>query len=443
MDRQRNVDELLVTPGIGQDIYDLAADIFPICRSITGDGVRRTLQRIADYVPLDVREIASGTQVFDWTIPKEWNIRDAYIKDSRGERVVDFSASNLHVVSYSVPVRRHMPLAELKRHIHTLPKQPDLIPYRTSYYSEEWGFCMAHAQLERLRDEVYEVVIDASLEHGSLTYAEHIHRGESDREVLLSAHTCHPSLANDNCSALALLALLAQRLARMQTRYSYRFLFTPGTIGAIAWLACNEDKVDRIAHGLVLAGVGDRGNPSYKRSRQGNVAIDRIMAHVLAHNAAPARLFDFSPYGYNERQFCSPGFNLPIGLLQRSQWGTFPEYHTSADNLDFITAEHLEESYRIVASAIDVLENDRVLRNTLPKCEPQLGKRGLYAAIAKEEDATAKNMAMLWILNLSDGKHSLLDIAERSGTPFPIIRRTAALLEREGLLVAEPGRASA
>src|SRR5436190_5935923 len=222
---------------VGADIFALAEKIYPICRSITGDGVRQTLREVAAHFPLDIHEVPTGTPVLDWTVPREWNIRDAWIKDSRGVKVVDFARSNLHVMSYSVPVRRHMSLDELRPHIHTLPDQPDVVPYRTSYYAENWAFCMAHRDFEQLRNETYEVVIDSTLADGHLTYGEYFHQGQSDDEVLLSAHVCHPSLANDNCSGLALLAHLASRIARMQTRYSYRFLFAPGTIGAITWLA--------------------------------------------------------------------------------------------------------------------------------------------------------------------------------------------------------------
>jgi aminopeptidase-like protein len=439
MNAQGDFSDQLVTPGIGHDIFKLAARIFPICRSITGNGVRETLRELGAHVALDVHEVPTGTQVFDWQIPREWNIRDAYIKDARGEKIVDFAHSNLHVMSYSVPVRKRVSLDELKQHVHTLPNQPDLIPYRTSYYSENWGFCMPHRLLECLRDETYEVMIDATLEDGSLTYGEHVHQGTSDDEFLLSAHVCHPSLANDNCSGLALLTQLASRMAGLKTRYSYRFLFAPGTIGAITWLARNEDKSRSIKHGLVLSMVGDAGGPTYKKSRRGNAKIDRAVAHVLRHSGLVPTIFDFFPYGYDERQYCSPGFDLPVGLFQRSQFGAIPEYHTSADNLDFIAPEHLAQSYRMIVETIDIIENDAVYRNTVPKCEPQLGKRGLYGAIGGDKDAAAASMAMLWILNLSDGAHSLLDIAERAAMPFAIIRRTAERLLAHGLLsIARP-----
>lgn len=434
MDLQANVSEALASDGIGEQIYALAAEIYPICRSITGDGVRATLARLGAQVDLEVHEVPTGTQVFDWTIPREWNIRDAYIRNSDGNKIVDFVKSNLHVMSYSVPVRQHLSLGELREHLYSLPQQPDLIPYRTSYYVENWGFCLPHRQLESLGEETYEVVIDSSLEDGSLTYGEFFHQGETEDEVLLSAHICHPSLANDNCSGLALLVHLANRIGQMKTRYSYRFLFAPGSIGALTWLSRNEDRVPRIKHGLVLSCVGDGGGPTYKRSRQGSAEIDRAMAHVLRHSEHQPSIVDFSPYGYDERQYCSPGFDLAVGLFQRSKFGTFPEYHTSADNLDLIKPGHLEESYRIIAGAIEILESNLAFENISPKGEPHLGKRGLYGAIGGDKDAAASIMTMLWVLNLSDGRHTLLDIAERAELPFPAVANIADLLNKHGLL---------
>lgn len=426
--------EQLVTEDLGEEIFAFVAEIYPICRSITGRGVRETLRAISAHIKLEVHEVPTGTQVFDWVIPREWNIRDAYIKNDRGEKVLDFARSNLHVMSYSVPVRQRISLAELKQHVYTLPDQPDLIPYRTSYYAENWAFCMPHRLLEGLRDETYEVVIDSTLTDGHLTYGEYLHKGETEDEFLLSAHVCHPSLANDNCSGVALLTHLAKRMAGLRTRYSYRFLFAPGTIGAITWLARNEGNSQRIKHGLVVSMVGDGGGPTYKKSRRGNSRIDRAVIHAVRHSGLTPTILDFSPYGYDERQYCSPGFNLPVGLFQRSKFGEIPEYHTSADNLDFVAPSNLAQSYRLVAEAIDAVDHDTVYRNTMPKCEPQLGRRGLYGAVGGDKDAVAANMAMLWILNLSDGMHSLLDIAERANLPFAVIRRTARLLHRCGLL---------
>jgi aminopeptidase-like protein len=424
----------LITDNIGGELFAFAARIFPFCRSITGDGVRQTLHEVGAHIALNVHEVPTGTAVFDWTIPREWNIRDAYIRNERGEKVVDFKQSNLHVMSYSVPVQGRMSLGELKQHLYTLPDQPELIPYRTSYYSENWAFCMAHSQFEKLRDETYEVLIDSTLADGHLTYGEYLHKGETDDEFLLSVHICHPSLANDNCSGIALLTYLAKRMAGLTTRLSYRFVFAPGTIGAITWLARNEERVGKIKHGIVVSMVGDGGGPTYKNSRRGNTQVDRAMIRALKHSGLSPTILEFSPYGYDERQYCSPGFNLPVGLFQRSKFGSIPEYHTSADNLGFIRPEHLAESYRLIVETINAIENDAVYLNTLPKCEPQLGKRGLYGAIGGDKDAAAANMAMLWILNLSDGTHSLLDIAERADLPFAVIQRTAKLLWDHGLL---------
>jgi aminopeptidase-like protein len=427
----------LLTADAGQEIFAFAAKIFPICRSITGDGVRQTLREIGLHVKLEVHEVSTGTEIFDWTVPREWNIHDAYIKTLAGDKIIDFAQSNLHVMSYSVPVRKRVSLAELKEHVHTLPERPDLIPYRTSYYADDWAFCMAHRQLQSLREDAYDVVIDSSLKTGSLTYGEYLHKGETDEEFLLSAHVCHPSLANDNCSGVAVLTHLARRMVGLRTRYSYRFLFAPGTIGAIAWLAANEEQARRIKHGLVVSMIGDGGGPTYKKTRRGNATIDRAMAHVLFHSGLTPIIEDFSPYGYDERQYCSPGFNLPVGLFQRSKYGTVPEYHTSADNLAFVKPEHLLESYAVIVKTIGAIENDAVYCNTTPKCEPQLGKRGLYRRVGGK-DIAIQNMAMLWVLNFSDGAHSLLDIAERSKLPFEIVLRATRLLEAQGLLIGRP-----
>lgn len=419
--------------GIGSEIYALAERLFPICRSITGDGVRRTLDILCEHVSLQRHEVPSGTQVFDWTVPQEWNIRSATITGPDGDTVVDFTESNLHVVSYSVPFNGTLPLDELRRHIHTLPAQPQAIPYRTSYYAPEWGFCMAYDRVSELPDGLYRVEIDSEFKDGTLSYGEYLHGGRTEREFLLSSHICHPSLANDNCSGLALLAILAKHLSKRETRYSYRFLFAPGTIGAITWLARNGDRTNLIDHGLVLSCVGDAGGPSYKRSRRGDALIDRAMAHVLGHEPQ-ANLMDFSPYGYDERQYCSAGFNLPVGMFQRSVYGTFPEYHTSADNLDFIQPEHLADSFRILTDVIDIIEEDWTPLNLFPNGEPQLGRRGLYAALGGQNSPETTSMSLLWVLNLADGQHSLLSIAERSRLPFRQVAAAADMLLDHGLL---------
>ena len=419
----------------GERMYKLAKELYPICRSITGDGVRASLDVMRRHVAIVTHEVPTGTQVFDWTIPKEWNIRAAHIKNVSGKLIVDLANSNLHVLGYSVPVARTMPLAELRKHLHTLPDQPDLVPYRTSYWSEAWGFCLSHNQASSLPDGDYEVLIDSSLRDGALTYGEYLHRGASEDEFLLSAHICHPSLANDNCSGLALLTLLAQHLEGLRTRLSYRFLFSPGTIGPITWLARNETGIGRIKHGLVVAGVGDSGGLTYKKSRCGNSAIDRAMAHVLGHGFDKSQVVDFEPYGYDERQFCSPAFDLPVGLLQRSRFGTFPQYHTSADNLDFIAPEHLAASLRAIWRVIEISESNFTPLNLSPKGEPQLGRRGLYASTGGGKDGPARAMAYLWVLNQADGSKTLLEIAERSGLPFNVLVDAALALQKAELVI--------
>jgi aminopeptidase-like protein len=421
----------------GKELHGFAAELFPICRSITGDGLRRTLALIRERIPLETIEVPTGTIVFDWTVPKEWNVRDAYIKGPDGKRIVDFQQCNLHVVNYSAPVHANMTLSELKPHLFTLPDTPEWIPYRTSYYQENWGFCLSHNQLLTLEDGDYSVSVDSTLEDGHLTYGECYLQGRSTDEVLISCHACHPSLANDNLSGLAVATYLAQYLSGGDLRYSYRFLFIPGTIGAITWLARNRANVDRIRHGLVLTCIGDQRGFHYKKSRCGDAEIDRVVAHVLRHQDEPFEMLEFSPYGYDERQYCSPGFNLPVGCLMRSVWGSFPQYHTSADNLDFIQPLPLARSLRVCVAIVDLLENNRRYCNQNPYCEPQLGRRDLYRSTGGEA-ISQEISARLWVLNLSDGQHSLLDIAERSGLPFSTICDAADLLSENGLLAVEP-----
>ena len=415
-------------------MYRLIAELYPICRSITGNGLRETLRLLQKQIPLELREVPTGTQVLDWTVPKEWNIRDAYVKNAKGERVIDFQKSNLHVVNYSVPVRQRMALTELKEYLFTLPAHPDWIPYRTSYYKESWGFCLTQNQLATLKDEEYEVCIDSNLENGHLTYGEYFLPGETRGEILISCHACHPSLCNDNLSGIALAVSIARALQAVPRRYSYRFLFIPGTIGAITWLARNEEKIPNIRHGLVLTGVGDAGALHYKKSRKGTAEIDRAATHVLKHSGQRHEILEFSPYGYDERQYCSPGINLSVGRLSRTPHGTFPEYHTSADNLKFVHADKLAEALAVSLEALSVLEKNSTFVNLNPKCEPQLGKRGLYRMVGGSNDAGVSEMALLWVLNQSDGKNSLLDIAERSGMSFSAIHKAAEALEQHQLL---------
>ena len=421
---------------VGEELYKLVAELYPICRSITGDGVRRTLEIVErELGGLEVSEVPTGTQVLDWTVPREWNVRDAWVADAAGRRVVDFQASNLHLVSYSVPVRATIGLAELREHLFTLPDQPDWVPYRTSYYAERWGFCASQRLVDSLPEGDYEVCVDTTLADGHLTYGEHLVEGQTQDEVLISCHVCHPSLANDNLSGIAVASRLARLLGQGgRPRYSYRFLFIPGTIGSITWLARNQDNLGRIRHGLVLSGVGDPGGFTYKRSRRGDTEIDRAVAQVLGRSGRDHQLVDFSPYGYDERQYCSPGFNLPVGRLGRTPFATYPQYHTSADDLDFVGPAQLQESLEVCQEIVEVLEGNRRYLNLFPKGEPQLGRRGLYGSIGGRSDAEQRQMAMLWVLNLSDGDHSLLDVAERAGLPFAQVADVAAVLEEAGLL---------
>jgi aminopeptidase-like protein len=418
----------------GREIYDLIQSLYPICRSITGDGSRKTLHLLRKYIPLEIHEVPTGTQVFDWTIPKEWNIRDAYVKNAAGHKIIDFSKSNLHVLNYSTPIHQKVNLRELKEHLFTLPDHPDWIPYRTSYYNENWGFCLSYNQYLTLQEETYEVFIDSSLEAGHLTYGEFFIPGKASDEVIISCHICHPSLCNDNLSGVSIAVALAQHLSQLAPYYSYRFLFIPGTIGSITWLALNEAKTENIKHGLVLTCLGDTADFTYKRSRQGDAEIDRIIAYALSTMTNHSRIIEFSPYGYDERQYCSPGFNLPVGCFMRSPHGTFPEYHTSADNLDFVRSDKLEESFFLILSILKILENNHTYLNLKPKCEPQLGKRGLYRMIGGHQDSENYQMAMLWVLNLSDGHYCLLDIAECSGIRFSVIQEAAQALKNSGLL---------
>ncbi len=428
------IEEMTSDDTIGAEIYELASDLFPIFRCLTGEGVRQSLDLMARHVPLQVKSVKSGTAVHDWTVPKEWQCRDAWVKGPSGQRVIDVKDNNLHVVGYSTPIHETLRLADLKKHLFTDPAQPDVIPYRTAYYSESWGFCLSQNTLDELADGDYEVMIDATHFDGELNFGEFLHPGESEKEILLTTHCCHPSMANDNCSGMALLTHLARRISQRQTRFSYRFLWIPGTIGAITWLALNEDRLDRVRLGLTIAGVGDAGGPSYKRTRRGDALIDRAMTHLLRSKEG-AQIVDFFPYGYDERQFNSPGVALNVGLFQRSPFASFPEYHTSADNLDFIAPNHLAGSFRLIMDALEILEKDRVMLNLFGKGEPQLGRRGLYDAISGSPDAADARMAMLWILNLSDGEHSLLDIAERAGIDFSLVADTADMLKLHGLLV--------
>jgi aminopeptidase-like protein len=434
------MDEARGATSSGQELYALTERLFPIHRSITGDGVRETLRIIGDFVPLETHEVPTGTPAFDWEVPREWTIRDAYIKDAMGRKRVDIKDNNLHVVGYSTPVSATVTLQELKKHLHSLPNRPNSIPYLNSYWKDYWGFCLADNVLTSLPDGTYEVCIDSSLDDGHLTYGEFLIAGETSDEVLLFSHTCHPSLCNDNCSGLAVTTLLARALSGRQYRYSYRFVWAPSGIGSLVWLSRNRDAVRRIRHGLVLTGFGDPGSFTYKRSRRGNAAIDRIVSLVLRGRDAQARIDDFSVYGYDERQFCSPGFNLPVGRLTRTAYGEYPQYHTSDDNPGFVSPDQLEEALAVLLDIVDFAEAaDRRYRNTSPYGEPRLGKRGLFRPIGGSGVSRLEE-ARLWVLNLSDGEHSVLDMVERSKLDFGTMTTAIAELQACGLLVEDCSR---
>jgi aminopeptidase-like protein len=414
---------------LGESLHAFIRELYPLCRSISGEGLRQTLRLIQNRIPITVHEVPTGTPVLDWDIPNEWNIRGARIETADGRTIMDFRDHSLHVVNYSGPIDAVVTRAELARHVHTLPDQPDLIPYRTGYFSNDWGFCLSHKQWQSMRDDHYRVVIDSTLAPGSVSYGELFIPGVESGEVLISVHCCHPSLANDNLTGIAIATELARFVSQQKRRrLGYRFLFIPGTIGSIAWLARNEAAVKRIRHGLILTCLGDAGAFHYKQSRQGIAIVDRAAAHVLRHSGQPFEVLPFSPYGYDERQFCSPAYDLPVGCFMRSPNGSFPEYHTSADNLDFVSPAALDDSFQRLCDILGLLDTNAVYRRVDGRGEPQLGRRGLYRAISGQKEAGGvTQMALLWVLNLADGHHSLLDMAERADMPYADIRAAAEL----------------
>lgn len=411
----------------------LMRSMYPICRSITGDGVRRTFDLLEERIPLERFEIASGTPVYDWEIPREWNVRDAYIADMQGRRIVDFRAHNLHLVGYSIPVDRTMTLDELRPHLHSLPAHPDWIPYRTAYYAQSWGFCLAHRVREQMGPGPFRVVVDSDLAEGHLSYAESCVEGTTRDEAIVYTHTCHPSLANDNLTGIAVAAALAAELRRERPRLTWRFVFGPGTIGSLAWLQRNESCLRNVRCGLVIGLLGDPGPLTYKRSRQAQSMTDRVAAYVLQGPATPGKVTDFEPYGYDERQFCSPGFDLPVGRMTRSSNGRYPEYHSSADDLSLVGQAPLAEAIRALARTVSILDANRRVLSLNPKGEPRLGKRGLYGTIGGVEPGEFQH-ALLWVLNLADGTNDLVAIAERSGVAFEVVERAATELERVQLV---------
>jgi aminopeptidase-like protein len=424
---------------VGERMHRLIAEMYPLCRSLTGDGVRQTLAILLEQLPIQVHEVPSGTPAFDWEVPDEWNLREAYIEDASGRRIVDARNSNLHVVGYSIPVDQTMSLEELRPHLHTLADQPDLIPYRTSYYGRTWGFCLPHSTLTAMAEGQYRVRIDSTLAPGSLTYGELFLPGATDQEVLISCHICHPSLCNDNLSGIAVAVELGRYLSGIDRRYGYRLLFNPATIGAITWLARNESRLPLVRHGLVLACVGDGGKSTYKQSRRGNAEIDLVMRKVLKDAGAEYEVQPFTPYGYDQRQYCSPGIDLPMGCLMRTPNGCFPEYHTSADNLELVKPWALADSLNKCVAAVRILETNRKYLNLNPRCEPQLGRRGLYSIMGGQIEQGLLQRAILWVLNYSDGSHDLLQIADQSELPYEAILEAALALQGKSLLATLSG----
>jgi aminopeptidase-like protein len=424
-----------LVPGKGAEIHELVRELYPTLRSITGEGVRTTVRRLAAVAPLEVTEVPTGTPVFDWTVPEEWSIDEAYIEHESGRRYADLKNSSLHIMGYSTPVDATMPLSELRPHLYSVPELPDHVPFRNSFYARSWGFCLADRELQTLPDGQYHVVIRSTLGNGSLTLAEFVHRGATDEEVLVFAHDCHPSLANDNLSGVAVAIHLAAFLAAQKTRYTYRFVFGPATIGSITWMATHPEVLSRIRHGLVLALLGNDGPLHYKVSRAGNRLVDRTARHVLKTEFPGAQVLDFSPWGYDERQFASPGINLPVGGVTRSPAGDFPGSHTSADNPALLSSGALGEAWWACLRIFEALEADACYLNLQPKGEPQLGRRGLYRLTGGYyADIADRQMAFLWLLNQSDGTTSLIDIAEKSGLPVALLSRAAAELEAVELL---------
>jgi len=416
-------------------LYKLLKELFPICRSITGDGLKKTLDIISKYVPIRINKIQTGKKIFDWKVPEEWNIESAYIKNKSGKKIVDFSKNNLHVVSYSEPTQGWFSLAELKKHLHTLPNRPNAIPYITSYYKRDWGFCISYNQYKTLSDEKYYVEINSQFKKGNLLIAEARLPGKIKKDILLSSYICHPSMANDSLSGVVLLSKLYEKLKSENRYYGYRFIFIPETIGSIAYLHKNKTDVKSWMHaGLICTCVGDSGKFNYKKSRLGNSPIDKVAENILKYSNHKYLIRDFWPEGSDERQFCSPGFNLPVGSLMRSVYGEFPEYHTSEDNLQFVKKEYLDESFELYFSLLQGLQLNGIFNNTISYCEPHLSKYDLYPSSASHLTRTEDLRNMLWILNYSDGNTPLVEIANKIKRSILDLKVPIKELESKGLL---------
>ncbi len=415
--------------------------LLPITRSLTGDGNRETLKILSKIVNFKITEVPSGTQCFDWTVPPEWNIYEAWIKDNQGNKIVDISENNLHILGYSEPFRGKLSYDELRPHLYSLPDQPELIPYLTSYYKRRWGFCLSHNQVTQLdQNGIYDVFIDSSLNNnGSMTIGEAVIEGKSGREILFSTYICHPSMANNELSGPLVSAFIYNRLHNLKNlKYTYRFLFIPETIGSVYSLSVNgEYWKANLDAGFVVTCVGDDGNFTYKKSRMGNSLADRAVELILKQTENEYNIVDFFPSGSDERQYCSPGFNLPVGSLMRTMYGRYPEYHTSADNKDFISFEAMEKSVLKYLEVIELIERNEKYINKMPYCEPQLGKRGLYPTLGSQKGTEEFVSAMMWILNLSDGTNDLIAISERSKIPIKNLIPVIDKLIENGILKNE------
>lgn len=417
-----------------EQIFDT---LWPLNRSITGNGVRDTLKVLSEFVKLNIYEEKSGIKVFDWVVPFEWNVKKAYIVTPEKKIIADFSVNNLHLVGYSIPFHKILSLEELKSHLFTLEKQPNAIPYVTSYYKKSWGFCITHNEFKSLIPGNYEVVIESELKkNGSLTYADSIIKGKTNKEILLSTYICHPSMANNELSGPILAVFLYDILSkRKDLKFSYRFVFVPETIGAICYLKnFGETLKKNVISGFVITCVGDRGDFTYKKTRELNTLTDRITIHILKHCNAKFNLVDFFPMGSDERQYSSPGFNLPIGSLMRSMYGTFEQYHTSLDDKNFISFSSLFETGLLYLKIIEAFEIEDYYINTVLFCEPQLGKRNLYPKIGTKNDKDDLLKKILFILNYSDGNNSLLDIAEKINCSILDLKEPLNLLLEKKLL---------
>lgn len=391
----------------------LFKELFQINRSITGDGVRKSIKILQKEVPYEIKEFSSGLSCFDWVIPKEWNIKDAYIQDLNGKKIIDFQDHNLHVLNYSAPVNKRVSKDELLEYIYTRKDLPDAIPYRTSYYQERWGFCLEHNRLKDFTEDEYNVVVDSTLTDGSLSIAELVIKGESDKEVLFSTYMCHPSMANNELSGPIAMTMLAKYLmSQEKLKYTYRFVIAPETIGSIVYLSqyCEELK-DKVIAGYVISQVGITDNLVYKQSRNENSLSNRVVSHLSNHSNNDVDIVDFTPNGGgDQRQYCSLGINMPIGYIGRSLGGTYKEYHTSLDSLDIISYDKMNESVNFLKDIVFALEVNNLYMNEMPYCEPNLGMRGLYPTIGGEK-ATLEMKIIKYILGYSDGKKDILEIA--------------------------------